>query len=118
MAPRALEALFVSGYARGFDVPGKSAAAIARLEGKAVALKEPAPLRERLRELSLLRDKEIEKLQAARSARKPGSYGEAWYAMMLGDAETTIRILSKASYDPNDPHQRWVQEAREKLDKE
>jgi hypothetical protein len=116
-AAGALEALFVSGYALGFDVPARSAAGIARLEKMAEGLKEPAPLRERIVELAVRREKEIEKLQAARAAAKAGSFTEAWYALTLGDAERTIDFFSKPSYYTQAPYRRWVEEAREKLKK-
>jgi hypothetical protein len=114
-ASPAVEALFVSGYARGFDLPGKCAAGIARLEAIAGTLREPAPLRDRIRELSALREREIEKLRGARAAAKPGGFTEAWYALTLGDAEATVDFFSKPPHDKNALYQRWVQEAREKI---
>ncbi len=109
-ASRALQALFHGGYAGRFDVPAASAAGIARLEAAARGLKEPGPLRERLAELSGIREKEIEALQAARSAARGNEANEAWYAAALGDAEMTIRVYAKSASGKE-----WVEEAREKL---
>ncbi len=114
-APQAVQALFQGGYAGRFDVPGRCAAGLARLEAQAQGLADPAPLRERIKELSALREKEIETLQARRVAAKGNEASEAWYAAALGDAETTIRVFSKPPHDKSAYYQGLVQEAREKL---
>jgi uncharacterized small protein (DUF1192 family) len=116
-APQAAESLFRGGYANRFDVPGRSAAGIARIEALAQGLKDPGPLRERIGELTRLRQKEIERLQAARTAAKGNEANEGYYAVMLGDAETTVRLYSKPPYDTHAYYKTWVQEAREKLQK-
>ena len=117
-AVKAAEALFLGGYSGKFDVPAKSAAGIARLEKASQGLKEPGPLRERIGELSRLREKEIGDLQKARAAAQGNEASEAWYAMALGDAEATIRAYSQPPYDKNSTYQAWVREAREKLQRQ
>jgi hypothetical protein len=113
--PDAVKALFTLGYSGRFDVPARSAAGMARLEAVAKALKDPNPLRDRIAELSQLRDEEIARLQAAREAAKGNEAAEGGAAAALGDAEATIRIFSGPAYERSAFHQVLVDEAREKL---
>lgn len=114
-ATGALNALFQAGYAGKFDVPARGATGIAHLETLTQGLKDAGPLRGRIAELRELLKKEIEKLQAARTAARGNEGSEAWYAGALGDAETTIRVFSKPPFNTSAYYQDWVQEAREKV---
>lgn len=113
---RAVEALFLGGYSGGFDLPGRSAAGIARLEAAARTQADPAALRGRIEELSRLRDGEIVKLRAAREAAKGNEASEGWCAAVLGDAEAVLRIFTKPEYAKSATYRSWVDEARKKLE--
>jgi len=108
----AVQALFMGGYSGRFDVPSRTAAGVARLEAIARGLKEPDPLRNRIAELTRLCDAEMAKL---RGAPKGDPASEGWAAAMLGDAETTVRLLSQPPVANSPFYQALVKEAQEKL---
>jgi hypothetical protein len=109
--------LFYTGYADTFDVPSKSARAIARLERAARQLADATALKERIRELTELRQEWItrttESLQrvADRTVRR-------YFAATLGDAREAIKLFSQASYRDDPKCREWLREARQKLERE
>jgi len=101
-------------YAHGFDVPARSAAAIARLERAASQLPDPAPLRARIRQLERsARDwiKELKKfLQKAKNPLQQQSI-----AATLGDAQAAIDLFSQPGYKDVPEYRERLREAKRKL---
>jgi len=118
--PRAgelVKALFQNGYGICFDVRAKTAAPIARLDARAARLPDPTALRNRLRELSDLCEQAIREWKDIIELLKDRAGG--WYAAWLGDAATTIRVLSEPPHNSKIPFvQKWLTEAREKLQRQ
>jgi hypothetical protein len=109
--------LFSAGYAHTFDVPGKSARAIARLERASRQLADATALKERIRELTEWRQEWItittESLQrvADGSARR-------YLAATLGDAREALELCSQSSRSEDPRYREWLREARQKLERE
>lgn len=97
----------------GFDVPARWNASLARFEQ---AAKTPAQ-KSRLAAFKKERDEFLLAISAARSHPEIAANDQAllWYASLLGDAPTTVRILGKPEFKDNPQYAGILRQAKAKL---
>lgn len=110
------ESLFAFAYTRGFDVPAQCAAGLERLEKMARTHKDPGPLRKRIQQLTSILARWTEEIRQILAATEPNEQG--FHAASLGDAKATIEFFSKPPLSDYPEYQKWVQQAKEKLERE
>jgi hypothetical protein len=109
-----LSALFGFVYAHGFDVPARSAAAVARLTKAVPKHPHPSALKERIRQLEKVAEDWIEQMKKYLS-KAEDSTQKQFLAASLGDAQAAVELFSQPGYkDVPDYHERVV-EAQRKL---
>jgi hypothetical protein len=110
-------ALFSRGYAHTFDVPTRSAQAIARLERACRGAADATPLKERIRELAAMREEWIAvTTEALRTSGE--AFARKFLAATLGDARAAIKLCSRPPYSEYPKYREWLQEARRKAERE
>jgi hypothetical protein len=108
-----VDALFSRGFTQAFDVPGKTAQAISRLE-KASRPGEPTPLKERIQEFSKMREEwmaETKKSLMAISDKQAKDH----IAASLGDPQAAMRLCSRPPYSELPQYQEWALDAKRKI---
>jgi hypothetical protein len=112
-----VDALFASGYAHAFDVPARTARAIARLRRAASRAADPGALEERIRQLLEVRDRWVETTTAwLRKTEMPSAKDHI--AALLGDAEAAIRLFSELPYREMPGYRDWLRQAQEKAERQ
>jgi hypothetical protein len=111
------QALFSRGFAHSFDVPGRSARAIARLERAAGKSAAPAALQDRIRELAALLEQWTTETRQFLDNNTDAEIRD-YFAALLGDAEAAIKLFSRAPYKDQPQFRGWLQEARRKQQRE
>ena len=110
-------ALFSRGYAHSFDVPGKSARAIARLEKASQPSEQTTPLKERIQELAKVREQWIaETTKALKEISDQDARDHI--AASLGDSQAAIRHCSRPPYSELPEFREWVSDAERKIHRE
>jgi hypothetical protein len=115
--PRAAElpsALFGTVYAHGFDVPTRTAEAIARLEQAACELPRPAKLNVRIRQLRRLATDWTKETKEYLRKADTGSQ-KLFLAASLGDAQAAIEFFSQPGYQDVPDYRERVRAAKRKL---
>ena len=110
-------ALFSRGYAHTFDVPGRSAAAIARLERACRKAGDATALKERIRELAERREKWIAATRQSLQ-RIENASAKRFFAATLGDAHAAIKLFSRPPYSKYPEYRDWLQEAKRKAERQ
>jgi hypothetical protein len=108
------QALFGFVYAHGFDVPARSADAIARLEKTSSKLPNPSPAKVRIAQLErIVRDwiKEMERLLP----KAKNTMQKQFIAASLGDAHAAIDLFSQPGYKDVPEYGERLRAARRKL---
>ena len=108
-------ALFSRGYAHCFDVPARSAAAVARLERACREARDAAPLKQRIGELAEMREGWTSATRQALE-RVGDSSGKKFFAAMLGDARAAIDLFSRPPYSRRPDCREWLREAKRKAE--
>jgi len=109
--------LFYQGYAFTFDVPGRSARALARLERASRKLADGTALKERIRQLAEMREQWIAiTTESLRNIDEESSRN--FIAAYLGDARAAIKVCSRPPYNEDPQFREWLQEARRKRERE
>jgi hypothetical protein len=116
-APDLVCALFSRGYLHAFDVPARSARAIARLERASRKVADGAPLRDRIQELADMRENWIAGTRESLRSIQDTSF-KRFLAATLGDAEAAIKLCSRPPYCECSEYREWLQEAKSKLARE
>ncbi len=112
-----VDAVFYRGYAHDFDVPTRSAQALARLERACRAKADAAPLRERIRELTRVREDWIAATKESLGEIKD-THTKEYLAAALGDARAAIKLCSRRPYRDNPEYREWLREAQRKVERE
>ncbi len=112
-----VDVLFSSGYARAFDVPTRSARAMARLKKASRRAADAGQLRERIHQLSEIREKWIEQTRKFLQESKDPST-KSFFAATLGDARAAIKLSSRPPYSEDPEYRRWFREAKAKIERE
>src|SRR5262249_10337023 len=102
--------------AHTFDVPGKSARAIARLERASRQVVDGTALKERIRELAEMREKWIARTTEIfqRTAHRTV---KSFLAATLGAARDAIKLCSQPPCSEDPKYRQWLQEARRKMER-
>lgn len=115
--PRAADlpdALFIAVYAHTFDVPSRSAKAVARLEKAADRRKKPVPLRQRIRQLAGIRRDWIKQMkEILQKVEEPST--KQLIAASLGDARAAIELFSRPGYRDVPEYREQLRDAKKKL---
>ena len=90
-------ALFGTAYAHSFDVPARSAEAIARLQEIARRLVNCSHLSQRIRQLGRIRKDWIKQMKEFLK-RADGSISKQFVAASLGNAQAAIELFSDPGY--------------------
>lgn len=114
-----LRTLMIDYYAEQFDVPSKVAAAAVRLEKAAASQSDPSPLRKRIGELQGLLREWTADWESELKTYDPDAETAlgARVKAMLGDARVTVNVLGALPVKERQPYERWIEEARKKLEK-
>jgi hypothetical protein len=112
-----VSALFAAGYAHAFDVPGRSARAIARLERACHEAADAAPLKERIGEFARMREEWIAVTTEALGKMKD-TFGKRYFGALLGDAQAAIKFCSRPPYRDYPRYREWLRDARRKVERE
>jgi len=108
-----IDVLFASGYAHAFDVPARSARAIARLRRATRRAADPGALEERVRQLAEVRDRWIAETTAfLQKTDRPST--KNIIAASLGDAQAAIQLFSGPPYNEIPEYRDWLREANAK----
>ena len=109
--------LFASGYAHTFDVPARSARAIARLRRAARSAADAGAAEQRVRQLVEVRRKWIAEMEEfVRTSDRPST--KTFLAAILGDAEAAIQLFSQPPYSEVAEYREWLREAKAKAERE
>jgi hypothetical protein len=111
------DVLFARTYAHGFDVPARSAEAIARLEQAAGTRAKPERLWQRIRRLRRLRKRWIKDMNDYRNSNNDPT-SKQFIAASLGDARAAIALFSQPGYADHPDYQERLREAKRKLRQE
>jgi hypothetical protein len=105
-------ALFGFVYAHGFDVPARSAEAIARLTKAVPKHPHPSALKERIRQLEKVAEDWIKEMKKYLS-KAEGLTQKQFLAASLGDAQAAVDLFSQEGYrDVRDYRDRLVEATR------
>ena len=107
-------ALFEFVYAHGFDVPARSAEAIARLTKAAPQHPHPAKLKARIRQLEKVAEDWIKQMKEYLSKAEHATQKQ-FLAASLGDAQAAIDLFSQPGYKDVPDYRERVREAKGKL---
>jgi hypothetical protein len=111
-----VEALFSRGYTHCFDVPGQSAAAIARLEGASREAKDADALKQHIRKLGDVREGWMSRTKQALERIEDAST-KKFFAAMLGDEQAAIDVFSQPPYSERPEYGDWLREAKRKAER-
>jgi hypothetical protein len=116
-AAELIHALFSRAYAHTFDVPGRSARAVARLERASRKVADPTPLKERIRELADMRAQWMAVTNESLQQMEDG-FVKNFIGATLGDARAAIKFCSRPPYNEIPEYQEWLREAQKKRERE
>jgi hypothetical protein len=106
--------LFGFAYAHGFDVPARSAEAVARLRKAVARHPHPSALDERIRQLEQVAEDWIRQMKKYLSKAKDSTQKQ-FLAASLGDAQAAVDLFSQPGYKDVPDYRESLGEAKRKL---